>query len=467
MKRTTRIGLNVLDPALRYALSDEAVQGDFFSAFRFGIRSRVEELLKEAGAAPSFHKPLPSYFRPRKPLVSLQPIQLQAQSLDAEFCLGYGFTDSSVSALNYLHEGTHQNSVLPFLESDSFTIGNFIFRLDPGEYELEVEFADGVTATGYAADVRPRSIESFLVILGLRFACEVTKSVVGPLPELEKLDELSPCSSPPLWVSRRTGQTFTCLCFAYMAKKMWRREAGRAWAASSLLKNLQSAAWGHAAYRNSSGTNVLCRPGALTGCLFQQAARGGDVDIPMRPGLCSICSDHVPPPNAGNPMYYNAFLCRYLPYRQLFFLKMFDGIALQNESLKNAERIAEDAARLAVGYPQIGQKWISETTLYRTVRSLLAPRIVVQHYQGKELDGQEVDVWVPSFRLAIEYHGPQHSQALRVWGGEAALAAARERDERKRTKLAELGYHLVEFQHDEQFTEETVLERIRPYIPKD
>ena len=43
------------------------------------------------------------------------------------------------------------------------------------------------------------------------------------------------------------------------------------WAPSSLLKNLQSAAWGHAAYRNSSETNVLCRPGALTGRLFQQA----------------------------------------------------------------------------------------------------------------------------------------------------------------------------------------------------
>jgi hypothetical protein len=424
MKRKIRIGLNVLEPALRYALSEEAFQRDFFSAFRFGIGSHIEELLKEVGVAPSCQKRLPSYFRPKTPLVSLQPIQIQGEALDGEFCLGYGFGDSSLSALNYLYKGAHQNSVLPFLESDSFTIGNFIFRVERGEYELNVEFSDGVVAAAYATDIRPRSIESFLIILGLRFPHEVTKSVVGPLPDLENLDQLSPCSCPPLWISRRTGQTYTCLCFAYVAKKMWRHEADRAW-----------------------------------------AARAGDTNISMRPGLCSICSDHVPPSNVTYEGYCNTFIKRYAPYRQLFFLKMFDGIQLEGESLKDAERIAEDAARLAVGYTLIGQKWISETTLYRTVRSLLAPRIVIQHFQGKELDGQEIDVWVPSLKLAIEYHGPQHTQSLRAWGGEAALTAAKGRDERKRRKLSELGYYLVEFQHDEQFTEETVLERIRPFIP--
>jgi hypothetical protein len=426
MKRKIQIGMNVLEPALRYALSDEAFQRDFFSAFRFGISSQIEELLKEVGAAPSFQKRLPSHFRPKTPLVSLQPIRIQGEALDGEFCLRYGFGESSVSALNYLYKGAHQNSVLPFLESDSFTIGNFIFRVELGEYELNVDFGDGVIAAAYATDIRPRSTESFLVILGLRFSCEATKLVVGPLPELETLDELSPCSCPPLWISRRTGQTYTCLCFSYVAKKMWRRDADRA-----------------------------------------RAAKLGETDIQMRPGLCSICSDHVPPPNVTDQGYCNTFLKHYAPYRRLFFFKMFDGIQLEGERLKDAERIAEDAARLAVGYPLIGQKWISETTLYRTVRSLLAPRIVIQHFQGKELEGQEIDIWIPSLKLAIEYHGPQHTQSLNVWGGEAALAAAKERDQRKRNKLFELGYHLVEFQHDEQFTEETVLDRFRPYLPTD
>jgi len=61
---------------------------------------------------------------------------------------------------------------------------------------------------------------------------------------------------------------------SFQRRYLYAQSFGAAHTASSLLKNLQSAAWGHAAYRNSSGTNVLCRPGALTGRLFQQAARG-------------------------------------------------------------------------------------------------------------------------------------------------------------------------------------------------
>ena len=44
-------------------------------------------------------------------------------------------------------------------------------------------------------------------------------------------------------------------------------------AASSLLKNVWFAAWGHAAYKISSEIGINCRPGALTGLLFQRAPR--------------------------------------------------------------------------------------------------------------------------------------------------------------------------------------------------
>jgi len=42
---------------------------------------------------------------------------------------------------------------------------------------------------------------------------------------------------------------------------------------SSLLTNAWFAAWGHAAYKISSEIGINCRPGALTGLLFQRAPR--------------------------------------------------------------------------------------------------------------------------------------------------------------------------------------------------
>ena len=44
-------------------------------------------------------------------------------------------------------------------------------------------------------------------------------------------------------------------------------------AASSLLKNVWFAAWGHAAYKISSEIGINCRPGALTGLFFQRAPK--------------------------------------------------------------------------------------------------------------------------------------------------------------------------------------------------
>ncbi|MFZ4596505.1 MAG: hypothetical protein ACOYOF_19785, partial [Verrucomicrobiaceae bacterium] len=227
MKLKIQIGLNVLEPALRYALSDRTIQKNFFSAFRTGIGMQVDALLKSIQVGATYHKPPPAFFRPETPLTVLDPINIQGQSLDAEFCLGYGFGDSSISALNYLYKGARENSLLPFLESDLFTLGNFLYRIEPGNYELEVEFIEGVTATGYATSIQPRSVRSFLAILGLRFTVEAIKSVADQLPETAKLDELSACTTPPLWINRRTGQTFTCSCFSYLAKKQWRSEFER------------------------------------------------------------------------------------------------------------------------------------------------------------------------------------------------------------------------------------------------
>ena len=66
-------------------------------------------------------------------------------------------------------------------------------------------------------------------------------------------------------------------------------------------------------------------------------------------------------------------------------------------------KAAENEARAHFGFPAIGERWTSETILLRVVEALVAPREVVHHYRGKELEGLEL-TWVPELRLGIEYH---------------------------------------------------------------
>jgi hypothetical protein len=86
-KYRIKIGRNVLESSLRYALSSDALQRTFFAALRFGIRTSISELLKNAGVAARIVNPLPRYFRPKRALVSVEPIEVGGEVLDAEFCL--------------------------------------------------------------------------------------------------------------------------------------------------------------------------------------------------------------------------------------------------------------------------------------------------------------------------------------------------------------------------------------------
>jgi len=74
--------------------------------------------------------------------------------------------------------------------------------------------------------------------------------------------------------------------------------------ASSLLKNVWFAAWGHAAYKISSEIGMPCRPGALTGRLFQRAPNRRDGWGRWRPrvganGPCQWIAPTGPQPPAS------------------------------------------------------------------------------------------------------------------------------------------------------------------------
>jgi hypothetical protein len=112
-------------------------------------------------------------------------------------------------------------------------------------------------------------------------------------------------------------------------------------------------------------------------------------------------------------------------------------------------RETENEVRKARGIPAIGEAWVSETELLYRVRELLSGVEVIAHGQPKWLGRQHLDIWIPSYSVAIEYHGLQHFQSVEFFGGEDAFRLVQERDNRKRSLCEKNKIRLVEIAYDQ------------------
>ncbi len=85
-----------------------------------------------------------------------------------------------------------------------------------------------------------------------------------------------------------------------------------------------------------------------------------------------------------------------------------------------------------------------EARLHRHVKELFRTG-VRQEYSPPWLDQQRIDVAVPRRKLAFEYHGEQHYDVDGYWNKtEDDLRKQRERDQRKRRRLEQEGWTLIE-----------------------
>ncbi len=118
--------------------------------------------------------------------------------------------------------------------------------------------------------------------------------------------------------------------------------------------------------------------------------------------------------------------------------------ALQ-ELLSPIHRQAENALREDLELPHVGESWVSETELFIAVRTAFGGQTSVeQHGQPDGFGRQHLDVWLPDWRIGIEYQGLQHDKPVAFFGGEDGLEATKKRDKAKRAKCTRLGIKLFE-----------------------
>lgn len=186
-------------------------------------------------------------------------------------------------------------------------------------------------------------------------------------------------------------------------------------------------------------------------------------------GICEVCTGRVPSHFYCHKMYGSPFLQVYGAWvRNELICQGFCGLVdgANNKMSKTLWREAENKMRTIVGVPQIGERFISETVLFKIITYLLIGHEVIHHYRADWLGRQELDIYVPSLKLAVEYQGEQHFEPIEAWGGEDGFEKTQLRDEEKMRKCERKGVKLIYFDYLTNLTEDVVARTLERTLRK-
>jgi hypothetical protein len=351
------------------------------------------------------------------------------ENLDVEFCAGYGVGERTLSAVSYQHGIYHDlPSLDTFIRCKDFSIGNFGFLVDNGDYEIEIITNDDVRIVGYSYQVNAKKRKSFIAILGVHFnynsILQVAKKYNANTTTLQLIDVMPwRTDFPQIFMCRITGNFYVCNCFKDYIE------------------------WKDDFFRVAS--------------VYDKEIINRLNNVTYLDHICHYCNKTTPITKAALSGYSD-FLLRYAPYFHLECKKRYGTIY---HFVKEDRINLENELREYFGYPKIGEKWITETQLYNMVKELLPNYQLLFHYRGKEMEGLELDIFIPDLKLGIEYQGEQHYKAIEPWGGEEGLKQRQFSDARKIKLCENNNYNLVEFSCYDIIDRNLIVERIGKFIP--
>jgi hypothetical protein len=422
------IPVSIIEKSIDVALSKKyKIRGDFFHEIREAFKKNMEDIFESNGLIVNRTGKLSSakYLEQGKhrqlgTIIKYigwnKDIKIE---LDLEFCARYGHDDYSLEAIN---------TSLPALSSlyGVFSIGNILLLVKNDDYEIEISLENGIYSTGYAYHVSKKKRKSYFCLFGIWFEPKLINSIIEKKLKKHKedkseLDEikLGIVDYPMLYIDRVTGKLFTCSCFdGYFDIH---NDIERFLPGKNLKKELQ--------------------------------------ELSILDGICNYCNGGVPQYEYGADIYYSSFLQKYLPYHTLLARIKYGRDVNSEES-----REIENDLREHFGYPRIGERWLTETKLYKIVSTLLPDYKVIRHYRGPELERLELDIWIPELKIGIEYQGEQHYRVIKHWGGEEGLKKRIENDQKKKQLCKKLGYHLIEIKYNEEINQKLIKEKLKNFI---
>lgn len=141
--------------------------------------------------------------------------------------------------------------------------------------------------------------------------------------------------------------------------------------------------------------------------------------------------------------------------------KLWKLFTQQKQAILN---LIESEVREKFGHKRVGEAWTSEAILYNIASTLFPKGKIYRHYRPDFLEGLELDIFLPDFRIGIEYQGIQHFEPVNHWGGEDAFRRLKIRDARKKELCQKASVNLIYFRYDEDLSNQFVQSRLKPFL---
>jgi hypothetical protein len=122
--------------------------------------------------------------------------------------------------------------------------------------------------------------------------------------------------------------------------------------------------------------------------------------------------------------------------------------------------VIENEVRVKFGFKKVGEAWTSETMLFQLVSEIFPGEKIIRYYRPDILENLELDVFIPSVKIGLEYQGVQHFKPVKHWGGQTTLKQVRERDKKKKDLANKHGIRLIYFYYTEELTRTLVKRKL-------
>lgn len=140
-------------------------------------------------------------------------------------------------------------------------------------------------------------------------------------------------------------------------------------------------------------------------------------------------------------------------------LEMLFNNKLEREAVA---RKAENIVRSKLGLKNVGDAFVNETLLANIINKIFPDTI--RQFNPSWIGKYLIDIYIPSLKIGIEYHGIQHYFPVERFGGQEKLLKQQERDQFVREQCKKYNVRLIEWHYLTKVTEHNVYELLSQYI---